>query len=209
MIKTVVLDIGQVLADFRWKECLIDSGYDEETIRKVSNATVLSKTWGEVDRGALSEEEIITICCGQDPSAAGEIKAFFENIYDTVREYPYSAGFIRSLKANGYKVYLLSNYGERNFKYAKEHFEFIQYADGGVISYEIKHIKPEPEIYEALIEKYRFNPEEAVFLDDSLPNLEGAEAFGFYTIHVKDFNKAVEELKKMGVKTDPEGFLQD
>lgn len=199
MIKTIVLDIGQVLAHFNWKGFLEECGYDEETIRRLSNATVLSKVWGEFDRGALSDEEISRLCCEQDPDLTEEIKAFIKNSYKTVREFPYSVDFIKELKKNGYKVYLLSNYGKTNFGYAKENFKFIPYADGGVISYEIKHIKPEPEIYQALIDKYDINPEEAVFLDDCEPNLEAAKPFGFHTIQVTEFDKALEALRNLGV----------
>lgn len=200
MINTIVLDIGQVLANFRWEAYLKDCGYDEKTAQKVSNATILSKMWGEVDRGVLSDEELISACCKQDPSVTQEITTLFQNGGELVREFDYSADFVQLLKTNGYKVYLLSNYGKTNFKYAKEHFEFFKYVDGGVISYEVKYIKPEPEIYEILIAKYNINPKEAVFLDDSQANLEGARPFGFETILVKEFEKALEELRLLGVR---------
>lgn len=199
MIKTIVLDIGQVLAEFNWRGYLEECGYDEEMIDRLSKATVLSKAWGEFDRGALSDEEITGICCRQDPELEDEIKSFFKNSYKTVREYPYSEEFIMNLKKNGYMVYLLSNYGRTNFAYANKNFKFIPRADGGVISYEIMHIKPEPEIYQALIDKYGINPEEAVFLDDCGPNLEAAGKFGFHTIQVTEFNKALNDLRKLGV----------
>lgn len=199
MINTVVLDIGQVLAHFRWEEVLREFGYNEETVKRIGNATVLGKYWGEQDRGAFSEEKVVELCCNLDPEMAEEIKHFFTNITATVREFPYAEGFIKSLKSNGYRVYLLSNYGERNFMYALDNFAFIPHADGRVISYEIKSVKPEPEIYDYLIKKYNINPYEAVFLDDSKANLEAAEKFGFKTIHVTDVPKALEELREMGV----------
>ncbi len=200
MINTVVLDIGQVLSDFRWREYLNDCGYDEETKRRVAEATVLSKLWQEEDRGRINTDELVKLCCKKDPGVAAEITRLFADITLLVREYDYSTDFIRKLKANGYKVYLLSNYGEKNFAYAREHFDFIKYADGGVISYEVKYIKPEPEIYEALIHKYTINPKEAVFLDDSEANLEGARKFGFSTIWVTEFEKALKELRALGVR---------
>lgn len=200
MINTVVLDIGQVLAAFRWEDYLIDCGYDTMTREKIAKATVLSKYWGEQDRGELPEAEVVRLCCESDPSVETEIKKLFEDITDTVIEYPYSREFIMKLKKSGYKVYLLSNYGERNFTYAKEHFTFIAEADGGVISYEVKHIKPEPEIYEILIDKYGINPTEAVFLDDSAANLKGAVRFGFHTVLVTDFELALNDLRSLGVR---------
>lgn len=199
MINTIILDIGQVMAHFRWKEYLIDCGYDEETMERVSKATVLSKEWGEEDRGILSDEELVAAFIANDPSVAEEIRKLKGSPEKLVQEYEYSADFVKKLKANGYKVYLLSNYGKTNFAYARSNFKFIPYVDGGVISYEVKHIKPEPEIYRALIDKYQFDPKEAVFLDDSLANLEGAKVFGFHTIHFIEFDKALEELKILGV----------
>lgn len=200
MIKTIVLDIGQVLAAFCWEDYLKDCGYGEEIREKVAKATVLSKYWGEQDRGALPEEEVVSLCCKLDPTVEREVRKLFEDITQTVVEYPYSREFIRNLKENGYKVYLLSNYGGRNFAYAREHFTFIPETDGQVISYEVKHIKPEREIYEALIRKYAFDPAEAVFLDDSVANLEGAKKFGFHTILFTEYEKALSELRMLGVR---------
>lgn len=200
MINTIILDIGNVLVHFRWKEYLKESGYEEEIIHKIGNATVYSERWSELDRGSQLEEDLITQCCEKDPSIATEIRSFFGNLSELVKEYDYSAEFIQRLKANDYKVYLLSNYCNSNFQYAKENFEFMKYVDGGVISYEVKHIKPEPEIYKTLINKYSINPKEAVFLDDIQANLNGALPFGFHTILVKNFEQALNELRILGVR---------
>jgi len=200
MINTIILDIGNVLAHFRWKECLKDCGYEEEIITKIRNATVHSETWKEWDRGARDEKELIEECCNNDPSIAGEITEFFNQSAKWVKEYDYSAEFVKQLKANGYKVYLLSNYSRGSFHYVKEDYNFYKHVDGGVISYEVKHIKPEPEIYEDLIRKYNINPTEAVFLDDMQVNLDGAKVFGFHTILVTEFEKALEELRTLGVR---------
>ena len=64
----------------------------------------------------------------------------------------------------------------------KEDLSFLQYPDGMVISYEIKHIKPEREIYEALIERFHIIPEQALFIDDLAVNIEAAQKMGFQTI---------------------------
>lgn len=200
MITTVVLDIGQVLAAFRWEDYLKECGYDKELREKVAKATVLSKYWGEQDRGAIPEEEIINCCCELDPTVEKEIRQLFHDITKTVIEYPYARDFIRTLKKNGYKVYLLSNYGERNFAYARENFTFIPEVDGQVISYEVKYIKPEKEIYEALLSKFGFSANEAVFLDDSAANIAGAGEFGFHTILFTEYEKALGELRALGVR---------
>lgn len=196
MIDTILLDVGQVLAHFRWEEYLKDCGYSKEIQEKVARATVLSEYWGEQDRGILSEEELISKCSQIEPSVTAEIKSLFENIIKLVEEYDYSESFVRGLKDRGYKVYLLSNYG-RVFNKQKEGFRFYPLVDGGVISYEVHTIKPEPEIYQCIIDKYNITPENAVFLDDNNNNLIAARRFGFHTIQVITHEQAVAELESL------------
>ena len=200
MINTVILDIGNVLAHFRWEEYLKECGYEEEVICKIGNATVRSKHWKEWDRGVQEDEELIAQCCVLEPSLEKEIKSLFDNVEQLAKEYDYSVEFIKQLKANGYKVYLLSNYGRRHFQLDQHNYKFMKYVDGGIISYQVHHIKPEPEIYEALINQYHINPMEAVFLDDLQENLDGAKPFGFHTIQVKTQEQAIDDLKKLGVR---------
>jgi haloacid dehalogenase superfamily, subfamily IA, variant 3 with third motif having DD or ED len=200
MITTIVLDIGQVLADFCWQDYLDSCGYSEEIRARVEKATVKSKIWKEYDRGALEDEELAALCCELDPDISLEIRQLFADVTKLVRPFDYASGFIRDLKAGGYKVYLLSNYGKTGFEYAKKNFEFLSFVDGGVISYEIKCVKPEPEIYLALIEKYDIHPQEAVFLDDLEANLAAAEKLGFHTVQVRDFNQAMGDLRDLGVR---------
>lgn len=199
MIDTIILDIGQVLVDFCWKEYLEECGYDEETRRRVSEATVLGEYWKEQDRGILSTKELISLCSEKDPGVKKEINQLFDDISKLVVEYDYSKDFVKNLKANGYKVYLLSNFGS-NFASVKDTFHFYPYVDGGVISYEVNQIKPDLDIYESLIQKYNINSSNAVFLDDREDNIQSAKVLGFHTILVGEFKEALKDLRNLGVK---------
>nr|MCR4781485.1 HAD-IA family hydrolase [Lachnospiraceae bacterium] len=55
---------------------------------------------------------------------------------------------------------------------------------------------------ETILEKYNLKPEECVFLDDNENNIRGAKECGLNTVHVKDHEYAVEELKKLLEKTE-------
>lgn len=207
MIHNIVFDIGQVLAEFRWKEFIQDLGYADEINERIGKATVLSPYWNEVDRGLLSLDEIIEECVALDTEIEEPIRHFFRDQREIVVEFDYSERLIRSLKERGYKVYILSNYGERNFSYVRESFHFLSLVDGGVISYEIKKTKPEPEIYQALIDKYTIKPEESVFLDDLEKNILGAKKMGFHTVHFQTLEQALQDLKKLGVETEESNVL--
>lgn len=199
MIRNIIFDIGNVLAHFRWKD-YINERFPEDMRQRVAEATVRGPYWDEVDRGQLPIQEIVRLCAALVPGYEKEIEAFFAEREQLVSEYAYSAGLIRSLKAAGYHVYLLSNYAGDLFAYAREHFRFIPLADGGVISYEIHKVKPEPEIYEELLLRYELIPEECVFLDDLPRNLEGAEKFGIHTILFTGYENALAKLKELGVE---------
>lgn len=200
MINTIILDIGNVLARFGWREYFENCGYDEETMQGVINATVMSKFWKEWDRGSREETEIIEQCINHAPQYEKEIKAYFDTILTLVQEYDYTEEFVKRLKENGYKLYLLSNYNKWHFENDSKRFQFMNYVDGGIISYQVQHVKPEPEIYEALIRKYDIKPEEAVFMDDLQENLDGAKVFGFHTILVQSHEQTLLDLRKLGVK---------
>lgn len=206
MITTIIFDIGNVLAKFRWEDCLTDLKFNDITKEVVANATVLNPIWNEFDRGVLSDEEVIDFCIHCAPDYQKEIEMFFDSIDQLVTEFDYAVPLIRSLKSSAYKVYILSNYGKTAFSYAKRDFKFLDYVDGGVISYQVKKTKPEPEIYETLINNYKINPSNAVFLDDRLENIEAAKQFGIHTIHFSTLEKALLELKALGVKLDNFNF---
>ena len=147
----------------------------------------------------MSDEEIITKCIERAPEYEKEIRLLFDTTAGLVEEYPYSYEWIRSLREQGYKVYLLSNYGKTSFEAARDNqrLSFLPLVDGAVISYEVQIVKPEPGIYEALLTKYGLKAEECLFLDDRADNIEAAKQLGFHGIVVESYSQAVTELDKI------------
>lgn len=209
MIKNIIFDIGNVLAKFRWKEFIEELGFEESIRERVAKATVLSKYWMEIDKGVMTLQEIIDGCISLDVEIEQEIRLFFKDQSNLVIEFDYAGRLVRTLKNAGYSVYILSNYSEKNFMHVKDLFSFMKHIDGGVISYVIKSVKPEPEIYKTLLEKYQLVPEESVFIDDLTENLRGAERFGIHTIHFAGLAECIKDLMKMGVSMKYDGILFD
>ena len=202
MITTIVFDIGNVLAHFGWTEYLHSCGYNEDMKHRISNATVESSLWREWDRGSREASELVELCCKENPDIETQLREFFRHAVDMVKEYDYSPELVKQLKKNGYHIYVLSNYSKANFEEHSKNFKFIEYIDGGIVSYQVNYIKPEAAIYEALINKYNINPSEAVFIDDVEANLEGAKPFGFHTILMQSYDKLIPELKNLGIRID-------
>lgn len=200
MIKTIIFDIGNVLADFTWREYYESMGYTGERLERLADATVRSEQWNEVDRGVLSDEEVIQALVENDPEIEADIRRCLTNAKGIVTRNDYAIPWIEELKQKGYQTLYLSNFSRRAEEDCKEALDFIPHMDGGILSYREKVIKPMPEIYQLLIDRYHLVPEECVFMDDTERNLAGAAKFGIHTIHFKNKEQAQAELEKLGVK---------
>ncbi|MCD2492035.1 HAD family phosphatase [Lacrimispora sp. NSJ-141] len=200
MIRSVIFDIGNVLADFNWRDYLERFSFSEEEERAVTEALFLSPKWKEVDRGRLPDEELLVSICEDVPGYEEQVRRVYAGAAAAVEQNSYAAGLLKGLKEQGYRIYILSNYGKTFFEERLSRFEFLQYADGQVISYQVQSVKPEPEIYETLISRYQICPEEAVFFDDLPQNLETARQFGLHTVLVTGYESIVEGLKKFDIE---------
>lgn len=200
MITTIIFDIGNVLADFSWEAHYRRFGYSEEIFERLANATVKSPLWNEVDKGVMSEEEIIQGFIENDPGIEKEIRETLRDKSTIVSRNDYAIPWIQELKGKGYRCLYLSNFSESAHVQCAAALDFLPYMDGGILSYQEKIIKPMPEIYQLLIDRYGLLPEDCVFLDDTQKNLDGAERFGIHTVLFQNQAQAVEELRKLGVE---------
>ena len=56
MIRNIVFDIGNVLAEFSWREHLARFGFTGEKAERIGKAMMLNPTWNELDRGVWSRD---------------------------------------------------------------------------------------------------------------------------------------------------------
>ena len=201
MIRNIIFDIGNVLAGFVWQDFYRSFGYSEEIFQKLADATVKSPMWNEMDRGAMSDDELLAGFIENDPSIEKEIREVFENVQGMVCRYDYAVPWIRKLKEKGCGIYIISNFAHKAHMECADALDFLEYMDGGILSYQDKVIKPQREIYQLLLDRYGLKAQECVFLDDTERNLPMAEELGIHTILFRDRAQALEELKGLGVDT--------
>lgn len=199
MIRTIIFDIGNVLTAFGWRDFMASFGFDPETEAKVCRATVESPFWCECDRGVLNDEEILNGFIRNDPSVEKELRRVYTDLHGIVTRLDYAIPWIRDLKQKGYRVLVLSNFSEKGWKENQDALDFMEYVDGGIISYRERLIKPDPAIYRLLLDRYGLKAEECVFLDDTADNVKAAEDMGMSGIVFKNREQALGELKKLGI----------
>ncbi len=200
MIKNIVFDIGNVLTYYTWEKHIRSFGFAEEIYERVVKATVLSPKWNEFDRGVMGDEAVIDLLVSNDPGVEPQIRRMMADVGGLVSRADYAIPWIQELQSRGYRVYYLSNFSFKAGRECRHALDFIPYADGGILSCEEKLIKPQPEIYLRLLEKYGLKAEECVFLDDLEANVEAARAQGFEGIVFTDKEAAVSELAALGVR---------
>ena len=97
----------------------------------------------------------------------------------------------------GFKVYFLSNVNSIDLKYDKEAFEIFKFIDGAVYSAEVRCAKPEKECYEALLNKYNLVPEECIFIDDNLANIEMAKKLKINSVLFDNLERVKNEVENI------------
>ncbi len=98
-----------------------------------------------------------------------------------------------------YRVYALTNWSGETFPVALKKFPWLQWFEGILVSGDEGMRKPHKEIYELMLSRYNIKPHEAIFIDDSLKNVEGSEAVGIKGIHFTNASSLKKELIALGI----------
>lgn len=197
-IKNIIFDIGGVLLEYRWVDMLMDHGLSCSEALKVGTTMFDDPLWSGMDLTLAGEEQAIIQKYRQKYPEYGDTIAWFINhceymhvprkdVWDRVHQ----------LKELGYTLYLLSNYPETMFHRHTDDASFIRDMSGGIISFQVKQLKPSAEIYQSLLNKYNLIPEECLFFDDRPENTAGAEKQGIYAITVTSKDFLIGELDKI------------
>ena len=200
MVKNIILDVGKVLVEWEPEDAMKQLGFDDKTVKAVADATVNTPVWLETDRGVWSDEQILAAFHEKAPEYKAQINQFWEHLELAVKQFPYTKEWISGMKKQGLCVYILSNYGDLTYRRTKDNaLDFLPLTDGAIFSYTVKQIKPDLEIYETLLNQYKLKPDECVFIDDRMENIEGAEKAGIHGICFETIGQVKEDLKKYNI----------
>lgn len=194
MIKNIILDIGDVLVKSNYHEFFVNKGYDEETVNRLEKATFFSPVWKELDRGVWDFTWILDGFVKNDPEIEEQLRSVFDDMSGFVTAYPYAVDWVCGLKENGLKVFCLSNISGKICDDCANELEFLKYVDGRILSYEEKLIKPDPEIYKRLLDRYGLCADECIFIDDIEQNVIAAKVLGIHGVVFKDRWQAMTEI---------------
>ena len=196
MIKAIVFDIGNVLADFCWEKMFQGFGLEGENFERIADATVRHPGWLELDRGTISTEAAIALFAKEAPEYRSYIERIYKDPTKMIEPLAYAIPWILELKEQGYHIYILSNWSKVAYEACLDKaLNFLPLVDGVVFSFQEHVVKPEKKIFDILCERYAIAPYEAVFLDDSEKNVIAAREYGMQAIHFVSYEQAKAELE--------------
>jgi len=199
IIDTVIFDLGNVLIPFnpRW---LFRKMLPDEASIDAFFAETDFEAWNlQMDTG-LPFAEGIAAHSRKYPHYRPLFEAFFTRWQETVGEpITESIDIFRTLRQNGIRTYALTNFSAETYPLAVARFPFLNDFDGTLVSGVEGLIKPDPAIYQLLMQRHAIEPSRAVFIDDRLENVEAAQRVGLHGIHFLEAMALRPELRKLGL----------
>lgn len=199
MIKNIVFDIGNVLVSFKPKDYLYGKFEDNVLADRLHKIIFTGSEWVGLDEGTITEEDAFLKFCSMNRDCEKHIMEIKNDWYGMLTPIEGSIKIVYELKSKGYKLYLLSNYHTQAFDWIYENYDFFKLFDGMIVSAKVKCLKPSPDIFKKLAKTYQILPEESVFIDDTLINIDAAEKLGFKALHFTSPDQLFEDLRLIDI----------
>ena len=191
--------MGGVLIEFNPNH-LLNLVLDNENDKQILLQEIFkSKEWKMMDKGELDEPQMYEIVSSRIPEHLKDKAHYLIYHWNEIAtKYEDVSDYIQELKNRGYKIYLLSNASHRLLNEYWLSIKNHECFDGEVVSAFVGLLKPNKDIYEYLLDKFSLKPEECAFVDDSIPNVDGAIICGMQGIKYNgDINKLRYELEEI------------
>jgi len=186
-IKTILFDFGGVIYHtpsmnwmFRWKK-LLHLNDQPELMEMLTNPNE-SNLVQDMCLGKISEDHIWDLLADKwsvKPDLIRNLQGRMSSRRNLNK--PMMALMDRLNKS--YQTAILSNAGDQARGLMESTFHLDQYVEEIIISAEEGVIKPDHKIYQIAMDRLKATPDTSLFIDDYLPNIEAARAFGMQAIH--------------------------
>ena len=200
MIKTIFFDIGGVLIDIhpeRTYQYLSDSADVEVSMVKESFPW---DAHDQYERGTINNEDWFITYKESLPQPCCLKRSDFWNAWKLLLgEEKNTVNILEALNKQ-YSIWLLSNTNPKHIQdEIEKRYLFPSLVNGAVYSFDVGVRKPEKEIYEIAMQRANANPQECLFIDDLLENIQAAKQIGIEGVHFISSEQLKQELVRLGI----------
>ncbi len=203
MIRTCLFDMGNVLVFFSHDRMCEQLGrLCDRSAADIRTLLIESGIQWNYERGQLSGEQFrdwfqTATDCDVTMAAVNQAGSDIFCLNEPI------VPILDQLKQSGMRLVLLSNTCQSHFDWIHEHFDVLSRFDDFVISCEVGAMKPEPEIYQAAIQKIGCRPEECFYTDDIPQYIAAGRAHGLQAEVYTDVPSLIRHLQALGVSALP------
>ena len=188
----IVFDFGAVLVN--WQPQTLLQAHFPQSASGPSEAAALAQAffhhddWQAFDRGVMLQAEVCRRTAERLALPHDDVHALVSNIADLLTPMNGTVQLLERLRARRQtdtqlRLYFLSNMPEPYARTLERTHSFLTWFDGGIFSGDVRHIKPEPAIYELLETRYGLVPGRTLFIDDLHANVQAARDRGWHAVH--------------------------
>ncbi len=178
MKRNIVFDLGNVLIDYNPGR-IVNSVFSKPVEQALMLKEVFqSEGWKRLDQGLITFEEHYQDLASRFPQYVEKIDWLLTTWYKDQPPIPGMYELLVNVKKAGYPLYLLSNANKRYYAF-ETYKDIFKLFSGTTFSSELHLLKPQKEIFVRFCQIHNLAPEECLFIDDQLENVQGARNTGW------------------------------
>lgn len=195
----IVFDLGGVLIDWNPRH-LYRKLFDDTEAMEHFLSEVCTPAWNAQQDAGRPFAEATALLIEQYPEHAAMIRAYDRRWEEMVAgAFEPSVAVLEALAAQDHPLYALTNWSAEKFGLMRERFAFLNHFEDILVSGEVGLKKPDPRIYDLLLERIGYDAEDCLFIDDARPNVEAARTLGFHAIHLDRPGALAQKLQDFGI----------
>lgn len=183
MIRVLVFDVGGVLVELDWHGKISQLLGRDIPFEQIHALWQASEAVNDFEHGRTTFDAFTqAFIAEQKLSVSAE--QFQQDFHDIiVGDFPGICELLAELREN-YTIALLSNTNAAHWDRFERQNTFLQHVDYPFTSLQFGLMKPNAAIYQRLLSELDCQPEEVLFFDDGLANIEAARAEGIHAERV-------------------------
>lgn len=200
-IKTIIFDLGGVLIDWNPAYVYLDVFEGDQKKMQWFFDEICTMHWNENQDAGYPLSQATANLVKQFPEHENLIRMYYgrweEMLGDSISG---TVAILKKLIDNpNYSVVALTNWSAETFPIALKKFDFLHWFEGIVVSGTEQTRKPFYDIYQITLDRFKIDPKTAIFIDDNLRNIRGAEALGINGIQFTSPEQLANSLESYGI----------
>jgi HAD superfamily hydrolase (TIGR01509 family) len=207
MLPHLIFDFGGVV--FRWRPEVVLANELPDRVTSPALAAHWKQLffqgyagdWGAFDNGEIEVPELVSRIVTRTGLSPREVQAVVDAIPLELEPQPGTVALMRQLKADGHRLFYLSNMPVPYACELERRHEFLSWFDDGVFSGRVGMGKPGASVFELALARFGIQRHEALFIDDHPANVEAARSLGLPALWFISPERLASDLGAMGLAT--------